>query len=67
MAKKEQKNKDKIRVYFMDGKVDEIPGRLWDDYEVNYGMLIVKKNGAWIAGYNLKIVACFCVDVRNNK
>jgi hypothetical protein len=51
----------------MDGKVDEIPGRLWDDYEVNYGMLIVKKNGAWIAGYNLKIVACFCVDVRNNK
>ena len=37
--------KRKIRVYFKDGKVDVIPQKLWDDYEVNCGLFVVKKCG----------------------
>ena len=25
----------KIKIYFLDGKVDVIPKKLWDDYEYN--------------------------------
>ena len=53
--------KRKIRIYFMDGKVDVIPQKFWDDYEVNGDLFVVKKNGAWIAGYNMEIIACFVV------
>lgn len=60
MAKEKQK-KQKIRIYFQDGKCDVIPQRLWDDYEVNGNLFVVKKNGAWIAFYNLDIIACMCV------
>lgn len=60
MAKEKQK-KQKIRIYFKDGKCDVIPQRLWDDYEVNGNLFVVKKNGAWIAFYNLDIIACMCV------
>lgn len=59
MAKK--KHKQKIRIYFRDGKSDIIPQRLWDDYEVNDGLLVIKKNGAWIAFYSLDIIACMVV------
>lgn len=58
---KEKKKKQKIRIFFKDGKCDVIPQRLWDDYEVNYGLFVVKKNEAWIAFYNLDIIACMCV------
>ena len=53
--------KMKIKIFFTDGKVDVIPQKFWDDYEVNHGFFIVKKKGAWIAGYNLDIVACWVV------
>ena len=33
MSKK--KKKETIRLYFRDGKTDEIPQKFWDDYEVN--------------------------------
>lgn len=59
MAKK--KHKRKIRIYFKDGKCDIIPQRLWDDYEVNYGLFVVKKDGAWIAFYQIDIIACVVV------
>jgi len=58
---KEKKKKQKIRIFFKDGKCDVIPQRLWDDYEVNDGLFVVKKNEAWIAFYNLDIIACMCV------
>lgn len=59
MAKK--KHKQKIRIYFRDGKSDIIPQRLWDDYEVNYGLLVIKKNGAWVAFYQVDLIACMVV------
>lgn len=59
MAKK--KHKQKIRIYFRDGKTDIIPQRLWDDYEVNDGLLVIKKNGAWVAFYQVDLIACMVV------
>ena len=52
------KKKKKIRIYFKDGKTDVIPQKLWDDYEVNHGLFVVKKNGEWIAFYSIDIIAC---------
>jgi hypothetical protein len=48
MSKKNKPKKQKIRLYFRDGKTDVIPQKYWDDYEVNGGLFVVKKNGAWI-------------------
>lgn len=59
MAKK--KHKQKIRIYFRDGKSDIIPQRLWDDYEVNDGLLVIKKNEAWVAFYQVDLIACMVV------
>lgn len=39
--KDKKKKKQKIRIYFKDGKSDIIPQKFWDDYEVvNYGSTI---------------------------
>ena len=35
--------------------------RNWDDYEVNHGLFVVKKNEAWIAFYRLDIIDCMVV------
>ena len=51
----------KIRIFFTDGKVDVIPQKFWDDYEVNDGLFVIKKKGAWIAFYSLDIIACMVV------
>ena len=56
-----KKKKKEIRIYFRDGKTDVIPQKLWDDYEVNYGLFVVKKRGAWIAFYQLDVIACMAV------
>ena len=58
---KKNKHKKKIRIYFRDGKSDVIPQKLWDDYEINYGLFVIKKNGAWIAFYQLDLIACVVV------
>ena len=58
MAKKKKKT---IRVYFKDGKTDEIPQKLWDDYHYDYGLFVVSKKGAWIGIYNMDVVACISV------
>ncbi len=55
------KYKKKIRIYFRDGKVDVIPQKLWDDYEVNDGLFVIKKKGAWIAFYQIDLIACMAV------
>ena len=55
------KHKKKIRIYFRDGKVDVIPQKLWDDYEVNDGLFVIKKKGAWIAFYQIDLIACMVV------
>ena len=47
MAK--NKKKRKIKIFFTDGKVDIVPQRLWDDYEVNNELFVIKKHGEWIA------------------
>ena len=54
MSKK--KKKETIRLYFRDGKTDEIPQKFWDDYEVNGELFVVKKDGAWKAFYQLDII-----------
>ena len=56
-----KKKKQKIRIYFNDGKSNIIPQKYWDDYEVNNGLFVVKKNEAWIAFYNLNIIDCVVV------
>ena len=58
---KEKKKKQKIRIYFKDGKTDVIPQKFWDDYEVNDGLFVVKKKGAWTAFYSMDIIACMVV------
>ena len=42
--KDKKKKKQKIRIYFKDGKSNIIPQKFWDDYEVNYGLFVVKKD-----------------------
>ena len=65
MAKKKNKRKQTIRIFFRDGKKDVIPQKLWDDYEVlakDSGVhLVIIKNEQWIAGYNLKDVTAWVV------
>lgn len=61
MAKKKQK----IRVFFRDGRKDVIPQRFWDNYEVvakaSGQWLFIMKKGQWIAGYNLADVTAWSV------
>lgn len=59
MAK--NKKKRRIKIFFTDGKVDIIPQKLWDDYEVNNDLFVVKKDGAWIAFYKMDIIECMVV------
>lgn len=61
MSKNKKQKKQKIRIYFRDGKSDIIPQRFWDDYEVNENLFVVKKNGAWIAFYQLDLIACVVI------
>lgn len=68
MAKKKKdkkRKKQKICIFFRDGRKDIIPQRLWDDYEVlakDSGIyLIIIKNEQWIAGYNMRDVTAFTV------
>ena len=65
MAKKKNKRKQTIRIFFRDGKKDVIPQQLWDDYEIiakDSGVhLVIIKNEQWIAGYNLKDVTAWVV------
>lgn len=61
MSKHKKQKKLKIRIYFKDGKTDIIPQKYWDDYEVNYGLFVVKKNGAWVAFYQIDLIACMVV------
>lgn len=53
--------KQKIRIYFKDGKKHIIPKDLWDDYEYIDHTFIIKYKGAWIALYNMDAVACITV------
>lgn len=59
MSKKEKKRK--IKLYFKDGKTDIIPQKLWDDYEVNHDLFVIKKNGEWIAFYKMETIDCMVV------
>lgn len=61
MSKKNKPKKQKIKIFFRDGKSDIIPQRLWDDYEINDGLFVVKKNGAWVAFYQIDLIACMVV------
>lgn len=57
----------KIRIYFRDGKVDVIPRKLWDDYEYNGTLFVVKRCGAWVYTYNLEDVSVVIVDNKKKK
>ena len=56
-----KRKKQKIKVFFKDGKSDVIPQRFWDDYEYNNGLFVVKRDGAWIGIYNMDVVACVVI------
>ena len=60
MAK--NKKKRRIKIFFTDGKVDIIPQKLWDDYEVNGNLFVIKKNGEWVAFYKMKIIDCMATE-----
>lgn len=55
------KKESEIRIFFKDGKSEIIPQKFWDDYEVNHGLFVVKKDEAWIAFYRLDIIDCMVV------
>ena len=61
MSKHKKTKKQEIRLYFRDGKTDVIPQKFWDDYEVNGGLFVIKKDGAWKAFYQLDIIECMVV------
>lgn len=52
----------KIKVFFRDGKVDVIPKKLWDDYEYNGALFVIKRCGAWVATYNIGDVSAIVVE-----
>lgn len=54
--------KQKIKICFKDGLVDEIPQKLWDDYQYVDHNFVVKRQGQWIAIYNMDDVSCVVVD-----
>lgn len=60
-----KKHKQKIRIFFRDGKQDVIPQKYWDNYEVcmrdSVSILAVIKKGQWIAVYNMKDITAFVV------
>ena len=56
------KKKQKIRVYFKDGKVNVIPQEFWDDYEYDHNLFVAKKKGERIAIYNMDVVARIVVS-----
>lgn len=60
-----KKKKQKIRIFFRDGKKDVIPQNLWDDYDFiakdSGTYLAVIKKEQWIAVYNMRDVLAFVV------
>jgi len=64
MKKKEHfkiMNKATIKICYKDGYNEEIPSRLWDDYEYVDKLFIVKRRGVWIGIYNLDCIACVVI------
>lgn len=63
MAKR--RKKQKIRIFFRDGKKDIIPQKFWTDYDFiakDSGIyLAVIKNEQWVAVYNMRDVLAFVV------
>lgn len=47
--------KDKVGI---ETGVHRISASSWDDYEIVNGLFVVKKDGAWVAIYNLASVIC---------
>ena len=66
MAKKKLKF-GKITVYFRDGRTDVIPKRLWDDYEYNGALFVVKRYGALVYTYNIGDITAIIVKVKKRK
>lgn len=60
-----KRKKQKIRIYFKDGRKDVIPQKLWDDYDYiakdNITTFVVKKKEQWIAMYNMDDVSCIVI------
>lgn len=66
MSKHKKHKKKEIRVYFKDGKTDRIPQKFWDDYLYDSSggtcLFAVIKKGAWVAVYNMDVIACIIVS-----
>lgn len=61
MAKR-KKHKQKIIIFFKDGKKDVIPQKFWTDYTyTNDGMFVVIKKEQWVAMYNKDCIDCITV------
>lgn len=56
-----KKQKELIRVFLKDGKVDEFTGKRWDDYEYLDGLFVIKKKGVWKVIYNMSCVSCISI------
>ena len=60
--KKEKKaRKQTIKIFFKDGKTDEIPSKLYTNYNYDGKLFIVINKEQWIAMYNMDEVACITV------
>ena len=54
-------NKAIIKIVYKDGNVEEIPARIWDDYQYIDRLFVVKRRGIWIGIYNMDSIACIFV------
>ena len=54
------KNKE-IVITFVDGMIERIGPKRWDDYEYLRGLFVVKRKKRWIAIYNMECVKSIVV------
>ena len=65
MKKKEHMkimNKATIKIYFKDGKINELSAKIWDDYQYLDRIFVVKRRGVWIALYNMDAIDCIVIE-----
>lgn len=56
MTKNVEKANKQINIFTSDKNMDVWKADSWDDYEVNYGLFVVKLNGEWVGIYPLSSI-----------
>lgn len=53
---------DTLRVELKSGETITFENDDWDDFEYNFGMLVVKSGNGWAAAFNMREVRYFIVE-----